>query len=151
MKSSHLQNYLIRQSCGFVRSHDIIFTFTRPVSGHQLWQGGSSLGGASTHKFLQFFTSDHVTNEKYISTITMLMVTTIIRVVMLRKWDDHVRSRDKLNTLYLQSPRLMDAKGKLVTYNERLRPLKPRDPLIRWPTWACVKNLYYHIHKTYDH
>ena len=72
------------------------------------------------------------------------MVTKPVKVVAYRKelppincmasvWDSLVSSRYKLNLLNLQLQKPMDTKlGQVLTYNDRLLPLKPHDPLITW-------------------
>ena len=54
---------------------------------------------------------------------------------MTPQWGSLVRSRDKLNTLYLHFKKSMDMDtklGKVLTYRDRFLLLNPQGPLITW-------------------
>ena len=111
----------------------------------------------NSHNPLNMCSLGHVTNSKYVFTVTMLMVTRLIMVVriarsfhpwfcMTLQWGGYARSRNKLNTLYLYLEKTDGRQtGKVLTCSERLSSLKSHNTLITWYTWGHVKILKNYI------
>ena len=70
-------------------------------------------------------------------------------ILMTLHWVGLVRSRDKLDTLFLGLQRPIDIKlSKVLTYRKRLPPVKPHDFLVTWPTgdhvtaWKILTSIF---------
>ena len=89
--------------------------------------------------------------EHQIFTITMRMVNKLYKVVTYSVEVPPINSSDPSMRLsckvkweiesfidtFAEKP-MGTKQGKLLTYREKLPPLKPQDTLIRWPTWSQV-------------
>ena len=70
-------------------------------------------------------------------------------ILMTPHWGGLVRSRGKLDTLYLHLQRPMDIKlSKMLTYSKMLPPVKPHDFLVTWLTidhvtvWKILTSIF---------